>query len=343
MSAVGGPDGRHLEAGIDEAGLGPLLGPLALGWSALSLRAPSQDPWEALTPTVLREVPRSKKVEGSALVVADSKKVHARNPRGRARLERVAACFAAQRMPGRVPPTTGAALLAAPLAPLGPAPDDAAAPWYDELRGPLPLEADAGGLELLAERLHRDLDAAGIALVDAGLRLVPARELNASYARTNSKGATMLELTFSVLTHLWRSFGGEGLTVVVDRQGGRAHYGPALARAFPDASVSLVEERRGTSSYRLEGRAAGPMAGAWMDLAFTERAEDHSFPAALASCLAKFGREMSMAAFNRHWARAVPDVKPTAGYTTDGRRWLEDAGAAVAAADLPRDWLVRER
>ena len=91
----------------------------------------------------------------------------------------------------------------------------------------------------------------------------------------------------------------------------------------------------------LEGRAGGERSGARMEVAFTERAEEHSFTTALASCLAKFGRESAMKAFNRYWARRVPDVKPTAGYTTDGRRWLADMGRAVT--EVPRELVIRDR
>ncbi|MDF1799827.1 MAG: hypothetical protein P1V81_11675 [Planctomycetota bacterium] len=343
MQPVSGGGPLLIQAGIDEAGLGPLLGPLALGWSAIETRTPSQDAWDALAPLVLREVPRSKKIEGSKLVVADSKKVHSRNPRGRSRLERTALEFAAQLQPGGAPPRLGAALLAPPFATLGPSPEHRIAPWYDELDGELELHTGHDALELGAERLRRTLEAGGIKLLDAGLRLVPALELNRSYQRTNSKGITMLETTFSALDRLWRLFGGRGLSVVVDRQGGRAHYGPPLARAFPTASVSLVEERPGTSSYVLEGRAGSPAEGYHMEVSFTERGEEHSFTTALGSCFAKFGREAAMAAFNRWWCARSPGLKPTAGYTTDGRRWLEDAREAIEREGLAGAGLTRDR
>ena len=44
-------------------------------------------------------------------------------------------------------------------------------------------------------------------------------------------------------------------------------------------------------------------------------------PAALASMAAKYLRELSMHAFNAFWCGHVADLKPTAGYPVDARRF----------------------
>ena len=325
-----------IRAGIDEAGLGPLLGPLCLGWSAIQVAKPSDEAWAAWAPLVARETP--KRNASAHLVVADSKKVFARNERGRARLERTALAFLAQALPEASPPKTLGELLSAPIAPLGPRPEAQRAPWYAAARDlPLAQHADAGGLELLAERLRRTIAASPVKLAAAGLRIVPALELNASYAVTENKGTTMLAMTFDVLAHLWERFGERGIDVVVDRQGGRAHYGPALARRFPSANVQLIEERKGTSAYQLTSRESSAV----MAVSFTEKGEDHSFTTALGSCLAKFARESMMRAFNQHFQAQDAALEPTAGYTTDGRRFLRDAKHLLAGLDSKL--LVRDR
>ncbi|MCA8981886.1 MAG: hypothetical protein KDC14_17785, partial [Planctomycetes bacterium] len=73
----------RIVAGIDEAGLGPLLGPLTFGLTVFELEESNEDLWSALDSAVTNEPRRDRE----RLVVADSKKVYTRNPRGRARLE----------------------------------------------------------------------------------------------------------------------------------------------------------------------------------------------------------------------------------------------------------------
>jgi ribonuclease HII len=80
-----------------------------------------------------------------------------------------------------------------------------------------------------------------------------------------------------------------------------------------------------------------------MRIVFQERAESVSFPVALASCLAKYARETWMEGFNAYFASLQSGLLPTAGYVTDARRWLEEAGPALALCGLDRTALVRER
>ena len=80
-----------------------------------------------------------------------------------------------------------------------------------------------------------------------------------------------------------------------------------------------------------------------MRVDFRAKGEEASFAVALSSCIAKYTRELVMEGFNRYFAERVEDLAPTAGYTTDGRRWLADAEAFLARAELDRDALVRQR
>jgi hypothetical protein len=50
-----------------------------------------------------------------------------------------------------------------------------------------------------------------------------------------------------------------------------------------------------------------------------------------------------MAAFNAYFLALQPDLVPTAGYVTDARRWLADAGAAIERSGLAREAIVRSR
>ncbi len=323
-----------LVAGMDEAGLGPILGPLTIGFSVFRVPAAETNLWKLLR----RRVSGDPKRDQDRLIVADSKRVFARNPRGRRRLEATALTFFALTQEGGRPPSDAHDFLFGDLRPgtelLR------RHPWYD-LVAELPRFHDAEGIELGAALLGRALDKSGVELVDAGLRLVPSGELNGSYRETDNKAETVWERSLEVMRHLWTRHGREGLDLTVDLLGGRIHYGPYLGRGFPDGSVRMLYEEDHRAGYEIEGRDA--QSGHRMRLDFTSRAEEGSFAVALASCFAKYARETVMDAFNAYFAALQPDLKPTAGYYGDGQRWLREASGAVERSGIDRDVLVRAR
>jgi hypothetical protein len=322
-----GVAGRVLLAGIDEAGLGPLLGSLALGYVLLEAPAAETRPWQALRGTVAR-----RRGARARILVADSKLVFERNARGLRRLEATVLSFLAQRGPL---PARAEDFLFGGLAP----PERwRNLPWRAELPA-LPEAVPRESLELSAALLARALARSGLALVDAGVRLAPADELNASFAATGNKAASVWTLVVEVLRHAWGRRTGADLRVTVDMLGGRRRYGGLLARAFPEASAELVQEARGRCAYRLAARDGSGT----MQLEFRVGADRACFEVALASCFAKYARELEVQAFNAFFARLQPDLAPTAGYRGDGARWLAAAAPALERSGLPREALVRAR
>lgn len=327
-----------LLGGVDEAGLGPLLGPLCVAASAFALddeaRSPADpfepyDLWAALGDAVAREPADDR----HALVVGDSKVVHARNPRGERRLEATVLAFAAQHLAGRLPN----ALAELSLDPASESAWRARHPWLADGDPPLPHACSLDFLELRSALLMRALSAARCSPAALAVRRVEPGELNREFARSGNKAHAAWHFASAALRHVverGRALGAREVRLAVDRQGGRAHYGPLLARLFPDWRVFLVVEQDGVSRYRLEGEPR-------IFVTFEERAEARHFGVALASCLAKYTREVSMAALNSWFSARAPGLEPTAGYTTDGRRWLADASDLVAT--IERDLLVRQR
>ncbi len=323
-------------AGVDEAGLGPILGPLTLGFCTFRAPAEGANLWQSLAPVVTRDVKRDR----SAFVVADSKQVFTRTERGARRLETTALGFLALLDPKHRPPTSAEGLLWGTPASLAPeASVSESIPWYRDMPT-LPRHVDAGWLELRVEKLSRKMRSQDVTLVDAGVAVLPAGQLNRSFRETDNKAQTHWLASKEVLRHLWDEHARDGLRLVVDRHGGRYHYGPLLGRAFPDAAVELVGEKPSRAEYRVIERGGDARR---MLITFAEKAERRSFAAALASCLAKYARETSMRALNRYFSALQPDLKPTAGYHADGSRWLEDARPALERAGVERRVLVRER
>jgi len=320
-------------AGIDEAGLGPMLGPLSIGMSAFRVPSGSLNLWKALGDVVTGELERS----GERLVVADSKLVFTRNARGAERLERTVLAFeAVSRCEKRACASTRAFLesTAERLRATGLALE----PWYAHLALRLAPECAGDALAATIARLDAALVAARVEIVALAVRAVPPSELNASFAVTESKGATHWRACVPFLAHVWERFGIEGVELVVDRHGGRMRYKPLLAETYPRAKIEVVRELPAISEYLLmddERRA--------MRVIFAEKAESISFAVALASCCAKYAREVCMGAFNAYFETMQPGLAPTAGYVTDARRWLADAEVAIERSGIGSAALVRTR
>ncbi|MBK7645436.1 MAG: hypothetical protein IPJ19_20755 [Planctomycetes bacterium] len=319
-------------AGIDEAGLGPMLGPLALGFSAF--RADGHVLWPALEAIATQEL----REDAEKFVVADSKIVFSRDARGERRLERTALGFLS--LAGTLAaPTSGAELFENLPADLRPERVWSTEHWFAHLPTELPWASARAEFVQSRLALARALEQADVELLEAGFRALPVGELNRSFELTQSKSGTQWEKTLPILARLWTRHASEGLDLLVDRQGGRMRYKAPLEQAFPRARVSVSSESELVSEYQVE-EIGGPR---WMRVRFAVQAESLSFPVALASCLAKYARETCMRAFNASFAALAPELVPTAGYVTDARRWLKDAEPALAKSGIERSDLVRGR
>ncbi|MBL1217666.1 MAG: hypothetical protein D8M59_09245 [Planctomycetes bacterium] len=353
----------YVYAGIDEAGYGPMLGPLvvactcfiveetgssgrgdedtrSLTVAARRMKRPCL--WEMLEPAVSRESKGSR----GRLIVNDSKKVKLPNPKAGSKsatrhpllnLEPSVLAFL-----GSLESTDG--IPASDEALLGLIDPELCAhlktiPWYqgEPLRLPQSVERhDDGSIRIGLNVLNRAMKKAGVQISQMACHSLTAGAFNQMTKSMRSKSAVSMTLVGRLLQSVIDAHGAERPFVAIDRQGGTTHYRRALQTLFPSASIRIVEEVPAASTYALDfGRERGAT------VSFIKGGDGLHLPTALASMTAKYVRELLMIRFNRYFAARLPEVKPTAGYVQDGRRFLEEVGTVIRDQQLSRDNLVR--
>jgi ribonuclease HII len=321
--------------GMDEAGYGPNLGPLAV--TAVAWEVPGDpraiDLWHEFSGIVAPEGTAS----GRHLQIADSKTVYT-PARGLAPLERgVLAALALWRGPDVPGPETYRELCRALTAEAAVNPSE---PWYAEAELPLPLEPErdtaamARFSQLLAGWRDR-CQTRQIRLCSIHAALVSPESFNARTRRHDSKGRALSEISMEVLRRVWDDTAGardEPALIIADKHGGRNRYHEFLPIVFGDRFVACREEGPASSRYAARGA----------EIRFETKSERH-LSVALASMICKYLRELSMILFNRYWTRRLPGLKPTAGYPVDALRFRGEIAELQRELRIPDDVLWRER
>ncbi len=310
--------------GMDEAGYGPNLGPLVI--AATAWEVPDEwadmDPWQRWESVICRTPCRKRR----RFQVADSKAVYG-STTGLANLERsVLACLGLRSSP---PQRFGQ--LWAEVDEQSHAAREFE-PWYQQTDLDLPhsCRGEACG-EVAAEWRARCADD-GVRLRAVFCDIVAPQRFNRMNSENGSKGITLSRASLRLLRRVWDPDSAEPVRIVADKHGGRNRYDGLLEEVLDGQMIFRQMEGRSMSCYRI-GRT---------DLRFQMKAEQH-FPVAVASMVAKYIRELSMLLFNRFWQQHVADLKPTAGYPQDARRFREQITAAQAELQIADDVLWRER
>jgi len=318
-------------AGIDEAGYGPRLGPLCVGLSVFRVEGwregdHAPDLWRILRDVVCRG---GRDARPGRIAIDDSKRLKRPNStRGVSPIEHlergvrcVLGCAGGEAL-------TDLDLLRALGADLG------SAEWYAGAPGA--LACDAGAIRTATNALRAALGRGGVRPLDLQVATACEPAFNEAVRRCGNKADASFEMVARLMRRVWQGASRGAPRVVVDRQGGRTRYAEALRRVDPDALVRTLEESSERSVYELGEGGGG---GRRMIVRFEVEADRGWLPVALASMAAKLVRELAMDRFNRHWGGVLPEVKPTAGYGSDARRWIEQASPRLTPEQRRR--LVR--
>lgn len=332
----------------DEAGYGPTLGPLVIcgtAWTAPDDLLPQT--WYAhLEPLVttrvsalgVRSTPgRSPKIKEAteqpgrrapSICIMDSKKLY-HGPADFGRLEQAAWAILGQVIP-----------VACSFHDLIARLDSAAMPWltsipwFAEFHQQLPLTCPLEQVQHAGEVLSSALRNHGVALTEVGISFLPAARFNQLLAELTKKSDLLTVMTLQLVRRLSKDR--PSARVWADKHGGRNQYLPYLARFFPGAWINVLKEAPGESEYEILETGGKTV------FSFLAKGEA-LFIVAACSVVAKYVREISMMAFNRFWQRYKRDLRPTAGYPEDARRFLRDIAQLTAELKIPDDWIRRAK
>ena len=325
-------------AGIDEAGYGPTLGPLVVsvsvfrlpGRSRLAPGDPPFDLWKHLGAAICR------KPDGRRVPVDDSKKLFQR--RGLRNLEEGLLPFVALRR-GAVPRDFRSLLNAVVHKNKESTAYLESYPWYRERNVKLPRDTYAGVVRRHSETLAAALSQADVEHIGVSAIPIEVHELNRAINNDSNKADVSFAAIGSFLGRLWKQFPDEPVEVFVDRQGGRVRYGPLLYEKVYPRGLRIEEQSPEASSYILSRRHGEGT----FRVHFAKESEQFALPVALASMLSKYLRELHMHLFNAFWREHSAELRPTAGYAVDARRFLADIAHLRRELRIKDEMLVRRR
>ncbi|MFA5554431.1 MAG: hypothetical protein WCZ89_07030 [Phycisphaerae bacterium] len=315
-------------AGIDEAGYGPILGPLVVSCSAFSIpeNMVAADLWAVLK----KSVAKTRKHLGGRVLIADSKKAYSTSI-GIKHLQRTT--LAIMKALGFEPQSFNQVLSYL-------CPDCfsrlADYPWHQNTEN-MRIDYDRADIRIASEVLIDDMTENKIKPVTLRSICLDTGYYNNLVSRTKNKANVLFSTAAILMQKLWDDLPGSDLQIIIDRQGGRSHYRKNLQRLFPEHQLSIIIENDNCSTYELKDDSRS------MRVHFVTKADDRFLAVSLASMVSKYVREILIADINRYFLSFEPSLKPTAGYWQDGQRFIADIQTLIPNVKYDQNQLIRCR
>ena len=318
--------------GIDEAGYGPLLGPLVV--SAAALKVPDEMVSVSLWRQLEDAVCMSKKGSKGRILINDSKKLHHKTGDYSLLARSVIACRAAAAESATDMPLPGTIEEFFKLLNFKDLDcfDDYF--WYKNLCSEK-ISYDKTDVSIVASGLWRTMRKSKISIEYMSAIPMPVGQYNKAVELTGNKSVVLFNQACKHIFHAWEKFSRDNLNVVIDKQGGRSNYRDKLQKIFPYAKINELKRTPHLSSYHIiDGNRS-------MKTHFIAKGDQKQLAIALASMVSKLVRELMVEQLNKYYALKVPGIKYTAGYYQDGMRFLDDLKAANAYSPKIDHLLVR--
>ena len=205
-----------------------------------------------------------------------------------------------------------------------------------------PIANDVEKVVQLSEKFETVVQQHGIRLLDMQYRSIEPKEFNQLLDRFDSKGTLLSNVTFRLIAEQIAKFTNDkDFLILCDKHGGRNYYLDILTEFFPGEFIQIVQQSRESSIYRLTS-AVQTSAVRRLECRFLAKGESH-LPIALASMFAKYQRELAMIQFNEFWRSHLPDLRPTAGYPEDAKRFKREIADVQKKLGIADESLWRKR
>ncbi len=314
--------------GIDEAGFGPILGPLVVSSSAF--RVPDNLVWANLWEILRTSVSEKRTSLKGRLLIVDSKKAFTRTI-GIKHLRRTV--LAMLKHLGSEPKNLTELISSL-------CPDClehiAEYPWYKKA-GDYQLGGDNADIDIAVSMLRADLANQHIELLGLKSRCLEVAHYNRMVTAVDNKAKVLFTAVAELMQSATKDFAGDDLDIVVDRQGGRSHYQRQLQLMFGESQLRIIHEDQDRSSYEMKTNNRK------IRVHFVVGADSKFLPVSLASMACKYLREVLVENINNYFLGFNPAIKPTAGYWQDGLRFIEDIKTHIPNLSFNANQLIRCR